>query len=91
MSHDPIDILRFATADLPPEDRYPAWLARSWPRVDAIYRTEPFEPFDVSFESAELGEILFVYTEITGMRWERRLQDIRSSDFDPLMVNMMFE
>jgi AraC-like DNA-binding protein len=86
-----VEILRYATAQLPPEERYPDWLARSWPRVDAIYRTEPIEPFDTIFESAELGDILFVYTEITGMRWERRLQDIRSSDFDPVIVNMMME
>jgi AraC-like DNA-binding protein len=91
MRHDPIEILHFATTPLPPEERYSAWLSRSWPRVDAIYRTEPAEPFDTLFESVELGEILFVYAEITGMRWERRLQDIRSSDFDPLIVNMMIE
>lgn len=89
MRQDAIEILRYSTADLPPEERYTAWLARSWPRVDAIYRTQPIEPFDTLFESTQLGEILFVYTEITAMRWERRLQDIRSSDFDPLIVNMM--
>jgi len=87
--HEPIEILRFATAHLPPEERYAAWLARSWPRMDAIFRTEPVEPFNTLFESAELGDVLFVHAEITGMRWERRLQDIRSSDFDPLIVNMM--
>lgn len=38
-----------------------------------------------------LGGIVFVHVEISGMRWERRLQDIRSSDFDPLIVNMMLE
>jgi AraC-like DNA-binding protein len=91
MAHDPIEILRFATADLPQEERYAAWLARSWPRIDAIFRTEPIEPFDTLFESAELGGILFIYAEITGMRYERRLQDIRSSDFDPLIVNMMVQ
>jgi AraC-like DNA-binding protein len=91
MRHEAIEILRYSTAELPPEDRYADWLARSWPRVDAIYRTEPVEPFGALFESVELGEIVFVYAEITGMRWERRLQDIRSSDFDPLIVNMMIE
>jgi AraC-like DNA-binding protein len=91
MANDPIEILRFATAELPQEERYEAWLARSWPRIDAIFRTEPIEPFDTLFESAELGEILFIHAEITGMRYERRLQDIRSSDFDPLIVNMMVQ
>ena len=89
--HGAIDILRYATAHLPPEARYPDWLARSWPRVDAIFRTEPIEPFGTIFESAQLGEIVFVYTEITGMRWERRLQDIRASDFDPVIANMMVD
>lgn len=88
---DTIEILRYSTAGLPPEQRYPDWLARTWPRVDAIYRTEPSEPFDTHFESAELGEIAFVYAQITGMRWKRRLQDIRTSDFDSLIVNMMVD
>jgi AraC-like DNA-binding protein len=86
-----IEIQHYSTAHLPPAERYPDWLARSWPRIDAIYRTDPVEPFNTLFATAALGEILFVYTEITGMRWERRLQDIRSSDFDPLIVNMMVE
>jgi AraC-like DNA-binding protein len=89
MSDDPIEILRYTTGDLPPEERYANWLARTWPRIDAIYRTEPVEAFDTRFESAVLGDIQFVYAEITGMRWERRLQDIRASDFEPLIVNMM--
>ena len=86
-----VEILRYATAHLPPEERYPNWLSRTWPRVDSIYRTEPIEPFGTLFESAQLGDIVFVYTEITGMRWERRLQDIRASDFDVIIVNMMVE
>ena len=86
-----IEVARFSTDGLPPEQRYAHWLGRSWPRVDAIYRTEPSEPFGTLFESVELGGIFFVYVEITGMRWERRLQDIRTSDFDPIIVNMMIE
>jgi AraC-like DNA-binding protein len=86
-----IEILRYTTAQLPPDERYPNWLSRTWPRVDAIYRTEPIEPFLTLFETAELGEIVFVYAEITGMRWERRLRDIRASDFDSIIVNMMVE
>lgn len=86
-----IEISHYSTTHLPPEKRHADWLARTWPRVDAIYRTEPTEPFDALFESAELGGIFLVYVEITGMRWERRLQDIRVSDFDPIIVNMMLE
>lgn len=86
-----IEISRYSTAHLPPAQRHADWLARTWPRVDAIYRTEPSEPFGALFESAELGDIFLVYVEITGMRWERRLQDIRVSDFDPIIVNMMLE
>jgi AraC-like DNA-binding protein len=40
-------------------------------------------------ESASLGQTLFVRTEITAMTWERRAQDIRKSDFHPIIVNMM--
>lgn len=86
-----IEIEHYSTDGLPPEQRYAHWLARSWPRVDLIYRTEPSEPFGTLFQSVELGRIPFVYVEITGMRWERRLQDIRASDFDPIIVNMMVE
>lgn len=86
-----VPILRFSTADLPPEDRYEAWLDRDWPRARSIYRTTPTEPFDTAWESAQLGPIVFVHTRITGMRWERRLDDIRSSDFDPIVVSMMIK
>lgn len=91
MRRRPIEISRFSTTDLPPDQRYSAWLDWGWPRVGAIYRTEPTEPFDTEWESAMLGEVVFLRTRITGMRYERRLQDIRQSDFDPLIVNMMIE
>lgn len=41
--------------------------------------------------SAQLGPVSFVYVEISGMRWERRRDAIRSSDFDPVIVSMMLE
>ena len=83
----PVD--RFATSHLPTEARYEAWLNRDWPRPAPIYRTVPTEPFDILMESALLGQLLFVRTEITAMTWERRAQDIRDSDFQPIIVNMM--
>lgn len=82
-------ILRFSTADLPPEERYEAWLSRDWPRSERTYHTVPTEPFNVLMESASLGQTLFVRTEITAMTWERRAQEIRHSDYHPIIVNMM--
>lgn len=84
-----IPILRYSTEDVPPEARYEAWLNRDWPRSERVYRTVPTEPFNVLMESAPLGQLLFVRTEITAMTWERREQDIRNSDFQPIIVNMM--
>lgn len=86
-----IPTLRFSTTNLPAEERYPAWCARSWPREGPVYRTEPIEPFNTSWETTQLGPVTFVYTEITSMRWERRLQDIRTSDFHPLVISMMID
>jgi len=86
-----IPILRYSTDGLPQAERYDAWLRRDWPRSAVIYRTEPSEPFSTRWESAQLGPVTFVYTEITGMRWERRVEDIRNSDFDPIIVSMMIE
>jgi AraC-like DNA-binding protein len=86
-----IPILRYSTDDLPAEERYRAWSLRDWPRTQPIYHTEPIEPFNTRWESAQLGEVTFVHTEISGMRWERRARDIRLSDFDPVIVNMMIE
>ncbi len=91
MGQDRIDILTYSTAGLPPAERYAAWSKRDWPRTDAIYRTEPTEPFNTCFDSAQLGSVTVVRTTITGMRWERRIDDIRSSDFDPIIVNMMVD
>ena len=84
-------ILRFSTENLPPETRYEAWLNREWPRPQRVYCTVPTEPFNVLMESASLGQTLFARTEITAMTWERRSQDIRSSDFHPIIVNMMIK
>jgi len=91
MRGEPIEIMRFSTAGLPPEQRYPVWLDWGWPRNSAIFRTAPTEPFDTEWETAILGEVVFLRISITGMRYERRLQDIRVSDFDALIVNMMVE
>jgi len=88
---DPIETVQFSTAAYPPDERYTAWLNWGWPRSGAIYQTDPTEPFDTEWESAELGDVILVRTAITGMRWKRRLGDIRQSDFDPLIVNMMVE
>lgn len=88
-ARDLIPLLRFSTDDLPPEERYRAWYLRDWPRAQPIYRTEPIEPFDTRWVSAQLGPVMFARVEITGMRWERRLADVRNSDFDPIIVSMM--
>lgn len=89
MNSDRIEITRYSTADLPPDERYAAWLRHDWPRQDSVFRTHPSEPFDTDFSAVQLGEIGLLFVEITAMRWERRLVDIRSSDFDPIVVNMM--
>lgn len=88
---NPLPILRWSTDALPPEQRYRTWYLRDWPRSEPIFRTEPSEPFSTRWESVQLGPVIFVHTEITGMRWERRRQDIRVSDFDAIIVNMMIE
>lgn len=85
----PIPILRYSTDHLPPDARYEDWSRRDWPRNRRIYRTVPSEPFSTRWESAQLGPVIFVRTEISAMRWERRLDDIRASDFDPIVVSMM--
>lgn len=91
VDRESIPVLRYATSHLPPEVRYEAWYRRDWPRSNPIYRTSPNEPFDCSWASVQLGPVMFVYTEITGMSWERRRQDIRQSDFDPVIVNLMVD
>lgn len=88
---NPLPILRYSTDALPPAERYSDWSMRDWPRSEPIFRTEPTEPFNTQWKSVQLGAVIFVHTGITGMRWERRRQDIRASDFDPIIVNMMIE
>ena len=86
---EPLPILRYSTEDLPPEERYARWYLRDWPRQRPIYRTQPTEPFNTTWETAQLGPIIFAAATITGARWERHIQDIRESDFDPLILNLM--
>lgn len=88
---EPLPVLRYSTADLPPAERHGAWSRHDWRRSQPVFRTQPSEPFDIRWESAQLGPLSFVCTEITGLRWERRLEDIRTSDFDPIIVSMMVE
>ena len=64
---------------------------RDWPRAERLYLTVPTEPFNTVMDSVLLGQLLFVRAEITAMTWERRAQDIRISDFHPIIVNMMVE
>ncbi len=89
VERDVIPLLRFTTDDLPADERYRAWLLRDWPRTQPIYRTDPTEPFDTRWVSGQLGPVMFARVEITAMRWERRLVDIRGSDFDPIIISMM--
>lgn len=86
-----IPVETFTTSHLPSDERYKAWLSRDWPRTRQIYRTVPTEPFDITMQSAALGQVLLVRTEITAMTWERRTSDIRDSDFQPIIVNLMVE
>lgn len=86
-----IQVARYTTDHLNPEERYQAWYSHDWPRMRPIYQTEPTEPFDTRWEVVQLGLVTFVYAEITAMRWERTIHDIRTSDFDPIVVNMMIE
>ena len=84
-----LSITRYSTAHLPPSERYADWLTWDWPRTEPIFLTVPSEDFNAVMESVPLGQLLFVRTEITGMSWERRTQDIRDSDFQPIIINMM--
>lgn len=86
-----VSVLRFTTDHLLPSERYKAWLMRDWPRRSPTYHTIPNEPFNTKWESVQLGDVMFVYTEITGATWERRQRDIRLSDFDPIVINMMID
>ncbi|MGV9008195.1 helix-turn-helix domain-containing protein [Brevundimonas sp.] len=85
----PLSILRYSTEDLPADERYAAWYLRDWPRQRPIYRTQPTEPFNTTWDSTQLGSIIFAVATITAMRWERHIQDIRESDFDPIILNLM--
>ncbi|MGJ3647633.1 helix-turn-helix domain-containing protein [Sphingomonas sp. GlSt437] len=91
MSTDPIKITHFSTAEISPAERYETWLNWGWPRTSQIFRTTPTEPFNTEWQMAMLGDVTFLRTVITGMQYERRIQDIRHSDFDPIIVNMMVD
>jgi len=86
---NPLPILRYSTEEFPPEERYAKWYLRDWPRQRPIYRTQPTEPFNTTWETTQLGPIIFAVATITAMRWERHIQDIRDSDFDPIILNLM--
>jgi AraC-like DNA-binding protein len=86
-----IVVHRFSTDDLPPEQRHETWVARDEMRIGRVFRTAPTEPFSILEETVSLSQLLFGRVEITAMTWERSARDIRTSSFDPILVNMMVE
>lgn len=86
-----VPVIRYSTSDLPPDARYLDWYYRGWPGQTPLLRSKPMEPFDVRWERVQLGLVTFVYVEITSMTWERRLDDIRTSSSDPLVISMMID
>lgn len=86
-----VPVTTFSTAHLPVAERYRAWRARDQSRVEPIFRTEPFEPFDTFWETAALGAMRFVYCRITGMHWERRSETIKTPDQDAIVMHLVIE
>lgn len=86
-----IAVHRFSTTELEPARRHEAWVTHQLARMGRVFRTAPTEPFDITMDTASLGQVLFARVEITAMTWERSAQDIRTSSFDPIIVNMMVE
>lgn len=77
MASHPVHVYRYTTADIAPSERFDAWQSH-WPNVGPLFSTEPLEAFRVSSELVRLGEIGFMYTDISSQRWKRdkRLVDI---------------
>jgi AraC-like DNA-binding protein len=71
---------------LPAAERHEAWTHRDWPSLAPVYRTEPLEPFDAQSSSLRLGDVSVHYSKITGQRWTRDREMMRSFDSDALTV-----
>ena len=85
-SSDRIVVERFATTDIPPQQRYDAWVNRGAPGIAPLYRTTPLEPFDTASELFRLGAVSVFYCTMTAQRWERDSGTIRAGNADGLTV-----
>jgi AraC-like DNA-binding protein len=86
LASNPVRVHSYSTADIAPSERYEGWRSH-WPELDFV--TEPLESFHVSSERVLLGQIGFMYTDISSQHWERskRLAD-RGRDIISLVVNL---
>lgn len=86
MASDPVRVHRYSTADIAPAERYDGWRSH-WPDLDFL--TEPLESFRVSSERVLLGQIGFMYTDITSQHWERKQRQLdHGRDAISLVVNL---
>lgn len=86
MASDPVRVHSYSTADIAPSERYEGWRSH-WPDLDFV--TEPLESFRVSSERVLLGQIGFMYTDITSQHWERNRREVdRGRDVISLVVNL---
>ncbi|MDB5720395.1 MAG: hypothetical protein JWP15_1013 [Alphaproteobacteria bacterium] len=84
MSTGKLVLHRFSTGLLPPRDRHEAFVNRDWPNLGPVYRSAPTEPFDTASESLGLGAIGVQYGFVTGARWTRDEEVMRSYDPDAM-------
>jgi AraC-like DNA-binding protein len=77
---------RFTTTNLPPGERYEAWLNRGWPSLAPTYLTTPLEPFNTASEHLALGSLVIHFAKVTGLQWRRDQAMIRSWNPDSLII-----
>lgn len=81
-----IEVQRFATAELAPEDRFDAWVSRASAQVAPAFEMAPLEEFSAVTETFQLGEVLIQHVELSAMRWRRDRAMLRSWAADSLVV-----
>lgn len=85
-----LPVSRFTTADSSPPHRFPAWKARDWPSVAALFDVTPVGPFETQADQVVLDGLIIQFAWGTARRFERSAS--RTADgIDVVALNIMLE
>lgn len=80
-----------SVANVRAEDRHDLWLHSNTLNFSPLFDTTPLTTFNAESDVAQLGELILAFADITGQRWQRNADHLRSRASDSLSVNISLD